>query len=917
MTLSLRSTEKTNSATLFLLVFLCSAQTQAQDFIVTTTRDAVDVNLTDGLCETNIPGECSLRAAIQQSNELPGLDRITLPPGVFKLTVTGADEDKAATGDLDILDSLEISGAGIDKTVIDGIQSDRVIDVVSIASNIVIQDLTITGGNVAGLGGGGIVFSGRALSTSNSMNPTLLRNLKIFNNKAVGTNGGGINSHIRLPLILDNVELSQNQASSGGGLYSSQAAVWIKHSKVLNNTASSYGGGIDSEKGVYLLDSLVNNNSSTSSGGGVNAIDFAVIQGAQINANKAGIAGNTASGRGSGGGINLNDVGLAGSSQYFFMGGTEVSGNSATFAGGGINASSLGLNLQGSTLTGLVVKNNSADFSGGGIEAADVSLLHGSVVQANSAVASGGGVNFSQKNVPNITTVIQNSAFVDNRVVNSGIDPAFNSAAGGGLRLLNGNYRLSNSTVSGNSVATQVLGGKSYGGGISVSGQIRNTLDVFFSTVFGNRAIDQGGNISLLTSGPVNVLASIIHSPLAGGNCYSANITSPTKSLGYNIDYDGSCKFNQPTTDVIEAGSVVLPLADNGGGTLTHALSAGSRALAKVPTADCPVGDQRQYRRAGSACDIGAFDGNGTAMIQGKVQFASAIYTVLETAGKVDILLDRVGGTEGELSADILTWPKTARDQDVSTGRPKHYDPTVKRVRWAHGDAVQQHVVIDIVDNAIYEGDKEFYLRILPVESAPVPNAATDATQEALVVIKDNELRNVAFVEFQSASPPPVSEGQKSAFVLVDRTASTDMDVASVNYAVVGGTAVSGKDYRLPAGTLTFERGEHTKPILFEIIDDKVPGPDKTIIIALRATGSLRLGIVNTTTQITIKDAGLTTPTATPTPTPTVTPTPTATPVPTPADKSSGGGGADYIFSIYAFLFYCSQRWMRRRSTTG
>jgi hypothetical protein len=64
-----------------------------------------------------------------------------------------------------------------------------------------------------------------------------------------------------------------------------------------------------------------------------------------------------------------------------------------------------------------------------------------------------------------------------------------------------------------------------------------------------------------------------------------------------------------PTTGVM-IGSILAPLADNGGATLTHALNPGSPAIDAAPAdADCPATDQRGTTRPqGGGCDIGAFE---------------------------------------------------------------------------------------------------------------------------------------------------------------------------------------------------------------------------------------------------------------------------------------------------------------------
>ncbi|MGC1376639.1 MAG: choice-of-anchor Q domain-containing protein [Anaerolineales bacterium] len=87
--------------------------------IVTRTED------TDGGVCTGV--DCSLRQAVLASNSCPGVQTIQIPAGNYILTHTGADEDAAASGDLDITDSVIIRGEG--NPVIDGDASDRIFDV--------------------------------------------------------------------------------------------------------------------------------------------------------------------------------------------------------------------------------------------------------------------------------------------------------------------------------------------------------------------------------------------------------------------------------------------------------------------------------------------------------------------------------------------------------------------------------------------------------------------------------------------------------------------------------------------------------------------------------------------------------------------------------------------------------------------
>src|SRR5918998_930787 len=97
---------------------LQAASASSATFVVTTTVDALDVRVGDGLCATG-GGLCSLRAAVQEANARPGADVIEVPAGTYALAIRPLNENGIATGDLDITDSVAIKGAGAASTIVD------------------------------------------------------------------------------------------------------------------------------------------------------------------------------------------------------------------------------------------------------------------------------------------------------------------------------------------------------------------------------------------------------------------------------------------------------------------------------------------------------------------------------------------------------------------------------------------------------------------------------------------------------------------------------------------------------------------------------------------------------------------------------------------------------------------------------
>ena len=236
-------------------------------YLVNSTLDENDADLTDDVCATS-NSTCTLRAAIQQANASFGLEEIVLPAGTFALSIAGADDDTAATGDLDITDPLLIRGAGETDSIVDGAALDRVFDLFKIpngASPIPrplrndFENLTVTGGSAAGQDGGGIRSSlplrvSRAIVSGNAAT-------------APDGDGGGIFCHNDCWLEIYDSVIADNQSSSNGGglLQTSVGTTVIERSAVVGNTAGLGGGGESNR--LRLRNSTVSSNNSGSSGG--------------------------------------------------------------------------------------------------------------------------------------------------------------------------------------------------------------------------------------------------------------------------------------------------------------------------------------------------------------------------------------------------------------------------------------------------------------------------------------------------------------------------------------------------------------------------------------------------------------------------------------------------------------------------
>ncbi len=102
---------------------------------------------------------------------------------------------------------------------------------------------------------------------------------------------------------------------------------------------------------------------------------------------------------------------------------------------------------------------------------------------------------------------------------------------------------------------------------------------------------------------------------------------------------------------------------------------------------------------------------------------------VNEAAGTVSFNVDRVGGTEGTVSADVLLTPGTAGTSDYGT-------PSLTTITFADGDDATKTFTVPIIDDSIYEVKETFFVNLTnPQGSAGTPEIGPDAT----VTIVDND----------------------------------------------------------------------------------------------------------------------------------------------------------------------------------
>jgi hypothetical protein len=345
----------------------------------------------------------------------------------------------------------------------------------------------------------------------------------------------------------------------GGGVLNDHANLTISNCSLTTNS-STYGGAISSD------------------GSGGSAI-LAVLD-SSVSGNYASYAG---------GGI-YNDASNDGSATASLMNST-VSGNTAAHngypAGGGEGG---GIYNSGGTLiiTNGVVNNNLAGVpdpfplgDGGGVCNFGTLTIISSSISGNQAYLAGGGILAGGTVTITSSTVSGNAA--------DGQHDGQPWGHGGGI---SGSVTLTNSTLSSNCASL-------YGGGIDGGGAVTN------STISGNN----GGGISV--SGTLEIDNTVMKAGASGPNIVNSGGT--VISHGYNLSSDDGGGYLTGSGDQINTDPMLGPLQDNGGPTFTHAPLPGSPAIdAGDPNFTPPPSyDQRDspfVRVFNGRIDIGSFE---------------------------------------------------------------------------------------------------------------------------------------------------------------------------------------------------------------------------------------------------------------------------------------------------------------------
>lgn len=501
----------------------------------------------------------------------------------------------------DINRTLIIRGQGSANTRFDGANLRRVFNISG--GNVTIEDATIQNG-LADRGAGILVTGAGGLT---------LRNSLVENNSTRNTtsqhHGGGIFLNGAGASLIEDSTFQNNYADwFGGALRTANGHdVTIDGSLFFNNSAGLNGGALDRSidgGDFFLRDSIFIGNTATLSGGAVST--GTGIAGSLFTIIDSNFTNNTA----------LNDHGGALSNLR-----ATISISDSLF----LNNRTQAPNLLGGaifTLGDLTVsrtrfETNRTDGDGGAIYFDDgaAGVISNATLDDNRSLSGrGGALYFTGAGTSQIveTTLSNNQSALEGGAIHIADPYALeitrsllnnNTAGDDGGAIFHGStgtdaLRLNTSTLSNNQATTLAI---SAGGAISLAA---NTSAVFQGlTITDNQAATDGGGIKI---DPTAIL-SLSNSIVAGNIATNSNndIDGTIVSGGHNLVQSRGTSGGYIASDLPDGTNpLLMPLADNGGATFTHALFATSPALNQSNNTDA---DQRGAAVNGLR-DIGAYE---------------------------------------------------------------------------------------------------------------------------------------------------------------------------------------------------------------------------------------------------------------------------------------------------------------------
>jgi hypothetical protein len=397
----------------------------------------------------------------------------------------------------------------------------------------------------------------------------------------------------------------------GGGGLLNQGEVELQNVTITQNISNyeySCGAGISNLGTMVIVGSTIDNNEGYGCGGGIYNKGEMSISSSKIVDN---IASSWEWGAYGGGVANKGDLSI----QDTKITGNRAWGLRATDGGAFVNSGTL--EIMNSEISGN--RTSSRYATGGGITNGNTLVISRTTIRDNHTTAAydagGGGIaNYGD------ATITQSAILENSASAYGGSQDRY--VSGGGI-INHGTLVVSDTTISGNTSPFM-------GGGVSNLGDLTmNHVTVSRNDPAGVLVYCTENYYGSVNLAPTWIIRSIISGnpgeyevELGGAIAECVNGLAVDGNNIFGMSGDAGVNFPIGSSDIVPSvglGSILAPLAENGGPTLTHALVPGSPAIDAAPSAACAnQTDQRGYPRNANGngspsnreCDIGAYEYN-------------------------------------------------------------------------------------------------------------------------------------------------------------------------------------------------------------------------------------------------------------------------------------------------------------------
>jgi len=280
----------------------------------------------------------------------------------------------------------------------------------------------------------------------------------------------------------------------------------------------------------------------------------------------------------------------------------------------------------------------------------------------------------------------------------------------------------------------------------------------------------------------------------------------------------------------------------------------------------------------------------------GQIQFSQENYEVSENASGPTVTVQRLGGSDGEVTVNYET-------SNGSATAGNDFEATSGTITWKDKESGVKELTLNIIDDNVVESDETFTLELTEVTGGASLGSVKTATLVITdnLVIADNDATTVPPQPIEEPTPQPieestpqpiedstpqpieeptlqpepvsvveplnpgkiqfsqdnsdrVNENAGSYTVMVQRSDGTDGEVSVTVETRDGIKAISGQDFEAMNQTLTWYEGESgNKTLSVNILNDVMDEGDEVFKIQLKdVTGNASLG--QDTLMVTIVD---------------------------------------------------------------